>query len=217
MATTQCTNAADAYALAVKCANAEDAVALLWEKVPQDMIRNGRRIKANIVNKFSPARPYDQKRYYGPYPKEFYPVGWDREKHSLLIVGPSGVGKTQFARYLLGDCDYIKDELDPALKSCKFDKPLLFDDIDMLRADPSQSSEITDVENGGTIEMRYANVTIPFGVPRIFLHCMEYPFRDPRAAVYGRRVVTHVISGPCADAANAVIAARIAEVGALLT
>eukprot|EP00966_Prymnesium_polylepis_P156448 3614696-Prymnesium_polylepis.1 len=73
----------------------------------------------------------------------------------------------------------------------------------MLNADPGQSLEITDVESGGTIELRYKNVLIPPGIKRVFVHNLEHPFKNPKLAVYGRRVHTHVIRGPCAEAALA--------------
>jgi hypothetical protein len=84
----------------------------------------------------------------------------------------------------------------------------------MLGADPEQSKEVTDVENGGSIKMRYKDVTIPPGVRRVFVHNIEHPFRNPSGAVYGRRLVTHVISGPIAAAQAAVFEAEKASASA---
>jgi len=162
----------DPFREAMACDDPDEAIQLLWERVPAEMCKNGHHIENNIRNRKRPI--HEQKRYAGPYPPEFYPPDdWNPDTHALLIVGP----------------------------------PLLFDEISMLDAHPEQSKEITDIENGGTIKMRYKPVIIPPGIKRVFLHNIEHPFRNPDGAVYGRRVVTHVLNGPCAEAARAAIAA----------
>ena len=162
-------------------------------------------IEENLRKKFKKVE--DQKRFYGPFPHYFYPgeiiddnfvhADFDPTTHSLLLVGPPVIGKTQFARYMLGDCDYVKSKLE-GLRTCRFDKPILFDEICMLGTDkkpidPEDSKEITDVENGGSISARYRDIAIPCGIQRIFCSNMQHPFRNPNEAVYGRRVHTHVI------------------------
>jgi hypothetical protein len=179
--------------------------------MPGEMAKHGHNIEANL-RKRKLVEP-EQKRFYGPYPKEFYPVDWDRDRESLLLVGPPNLGKTQFARYLLGDCYYIRSSLEP-LRTCKFDKPLLFDEVSMLESPPAQSLEITDVVDGGGIKMRYRDVAIPPGVQRIFCHNMLHPFQNPNSAVYERRVRTHQIDGPAAAEAAALAAAASAKVSA---
>eukprot|EP00966_Prymnesium_polylepis_P319572 7376019-Prymnesium_polylepis.4 len=119
----------DPFKEAMACEDPDDAIKLLWERVPAEMCKNAHHIENNIRNRMRPAQQA-HKRYLGPFPPEFYPEQWNPDTHALLIVGPPGLGKTQFARYLLGDCDYIKGKLDnPAFRACKFDKPLLFDEI----------------------------------------------------------------------------------------
>lgn len=178
------------YKTALAMPTVDDAIAHLWQTQPKDMCHSGHNIEANLRKRFKPT--LEQKRYFGPFAKHFYPIDFDPSTHALLLTGPPGVGKTQFARYFLGDCDYIKGTLE-GLRCLDFDKPVLFDEISMLAADPEQSKEITDVENGGTIAMRYKDVSIPPSVPRVFCHNVSHPFRNPNEAVYGRRVHHHVI------------------------
>lgn len=181
------------WTVALKCATAQEAIEHLWETMPHEMCKHAHQIEENVRKRMRVT--YEQKRFSGPYWRPFYPLfDWDRTTHSLLIVGPPGIGKTQFARYLLGDCDYVKGTLEK-LRDCSFDKPILFDEIHMLGkdVDPEQSKEITDVENGGTIKMRNKDVHIPPGVPRIFVHNIDFPFRNPNEAVYGRRLLSHKI------------------------
>lgn len=157
-----------------------EAVDFLWKKQPKQMCLSAHIVTENIAKRMRPEHP--QLRYFGPYPKHFYPVNWNRDRFSLLISGPPGIGKTQFARYLLGENDYIKSSLE-GLRRLLFDKPIIFDEVSMLSSDEQQSKEVTDVENGGAITMRYKDVEIPPGVPRIFLSNHSFPFHNPDHAV----------------------------------
>jgi hypothetical protein len=58
----------------------------------------------------------------------------------------------------------------------------------MRDKNPNDSRELTDVENGGSVNARYGNVEIPPGVPRVFVSNYEQPFLDPESSVYDRRV-----------------------------
>ena len=207
--------ATDPFKKAMMCETADEAIDVLWQTRTEDMCKQGDRIEENLRRRMSKKCTATQ--YDGPYPEEFFPKGWSPETHSLLLVGAPGLNKTQFARYLLshmfGDYDYIKGDLEP-LRKCRFDKPLLFDEVHMLGSalrpvDPEQSKEITDIESGGTIHSRFKNIQIPPGVKRVFIHNIERPFRNPNGAVYGRRLHTHVISGPCAEAAHEAAAAAL--------
>ena len=189
-----------AWAHCLSMDSAQDAIEYLWHNKPEDMVRFGHTIEPNIRKRMKTR--YEPQRYYGPY-HNWIPADWDPKTHALLITGPPGVNKTQFARYIVAHLwpnldengpDYVKGTL-ASLKGCSFDRPIIFDEINMLGEDPEQSKEITDVENGGTIKMRYGDQVIPPGVPRIFLHNMEYPFRDPAGAVYCRRVQCYRIPG----------------------
>jgi len=174
-----------AWSEALALPSAAAALEHLWQREPKTMLLQGHQVELNMVKRFKVE--YVHAQYTGPYPVCFYPRVWDMSRHSLLILGPPGIGKTQFARYLLGDCDYIKGTYETGLKMISFTKPIVFDEINMLHRDPELSKELTDVENGGTIPCRYKDVIIPPGVPRIFVNNFRC-FRDPHNAVYGRRL-----------------------------
>lgn len=80
-----------------------------------------------------------------------------------------------------------------SLKGIDTGVPFIFDEVNMHlpRFNPDDSREITCVEGGGTVTARNTDVEIPPGVPRIFTSNMEFPFKNPGEAVYGRRVIMH--------------------------
>lgn len=179
----------DPYIVALSLDTAEEAVESLWANVPSDMCKQGHNIIANVTRRMRTVFPATL--YTGPYPQECFPEEWTPKTHSLLIYGTAGTHKTQYAKYLLhhlyGGFNYVKGTL-KNLKGADFSLPILFDEIGFWKEDPALSKEITDVENGGSIKQRYADLFIPPGVPRIFLHNKKEIFRNPDKAVYERRV-----------------------------
>lgn len=177
------------HATAMALSTPQEAIDLLWQKDTSRMVYASHLAEANILKRFAPV--VERVHYYGPFPERFYPpADFDFKSHSLLLTGPPGVGKTQFAGYLLGDHSYVKGTLHGLRPVACVGRPLLFDEIDMLGDDPKYSKEVTDVENGGTVGARYSDIVIPPGIPRVFCHNLVRPFHDPANAVYGRRVHT---------------------------
>lgn len=92
---------------------------------------------------------------------------WDRSKQCLFIHGESGLGKTEFSKWLLGSC-YLCSELD-AIK--EFDplihKGIIFDDITLGLLPKESVLSLIDLENTRQVKCRYRNAVIPAGTPRI--------------------------------------------------
>lgn len=181
------------WATALALPDAKQALEHLWTTAPRDMCLNGDRVQKNVTNRFAPvfARPL----YDGPYPERYYPVDWNHRKHSLLIWGKPSMNKSQFAQYLLkhvtgGDIQFFKKNAE-LLKNVTM--PFIFDECEcFLNRIPADSREVTDVENGGSIQARNQDADIP-PFPRIFTSNYEFPFRNPQEAVYGRRVTVLAI------------------------
>ena len=176
------------FAVAMAMDTPKEALEHLWEHKTQDMCKHGEAIERNVRRRMAPEVVYYP--YNGPY--EHW-CDWDHSKFSLLIWGPAGGGKTQYARWLLahkfGGYTYVKKSHEE-LKKISFEKPLLFDEVYLIDKEAEMSREITDVENGGSVACRNADVLIPPGVPRVFLSNYQYPFKNPREAVYGRRLMS---------------------------
>lgn len=186
----------DPFLEATESATVEEAVEILWKKRPREMCLHGANIESNLSKRLR-IKPKATV-YYGPYPEHYYPTEeeWDPYTHSLLLYGPAGVNKTQFAKYYMahtfGDYSYMKGHFEQG-KRTDLTIPFIHDEVDMLSCDPENSKEITDVENGGTIICRHSNYEIPPGVPRIFLANSSTPFNNISDAVYGRRVISKQI------------------------
>lgn len=192
-----CTNMpTNVFAQALAAGTVREAMEIVALQDPGSYCRFGEAIERNIRRRLAP--PQQPKLYFGPFLSPLVGTNWDPTTHSLLLWGPAGVGKTQWARYYMshrwGEYDYIKGSHEQ-LKRLHFDKPFIFDEVFLCNDKdpwhkPMQSREITDVENGGCVECRNSNVDIPPGVARIFLSNVPFPFRNPADSVYGRRVVS---------------------------
>lgn len=183
------------YATALACANADLALEHLWKTQPRDMALHGSQIEANMRKRFAPAIP-PMKLWFGPYPEHYFPPKWDPGTHSLLLWGPPGTYKSQFALYLLkhtvgsNDVSFVKRDVEQ-LKGIK--RPFVFDEINMLERVHDDSREITCVVYGGSVQARNSNAQIPPNLSRVFTANQPYPFRNPHEAVYNRRVVSHLV------------------------
>ena len=185
-----------AFRQALAAATVAEGMDILALRRPSDYLRFGQSMERNLRRRLE--TPRTAILYYGPYVSSWFPSNWEPYRHSLLLWGAAGINKTQFARYLLshlvGEYDYIKGSHE-SVKHLSMRRPFIHDEIKCLsdKCTPENSREITDVENGGEVECRNSNVSIPPGLPRIFISNLAFPFRDPQQSVYGRRVVSHEV------------------------
>lgn len=181
---------------ALELENADLAVEHLWANAPADMCKFGDRIAENVHKRMRTAPP-EGKVWDGPYHESYYPKDWDHTTHSLLLWGPPGANKTQFAKYYLWQLTGVKPTYikggHEQLRHIDYSKPFIHDEVYLVDKDAHLSREITDVVDGGCLTARNKDINIPPGVPRIFISNYEHPFCNPQSAVYGRRVHSHAI------------------------
>lgn len=141
----------------------------LWEKEPKWMLERASIVEANFTKRakgVAVARPY-----YGPHWNRF--PEWDSSKHTLIVTGKAGTGKTQWAKYIaehFGGYLYVKGKMERALKNYNNEKVIIFDDSTVpVQFDINDWNSLLDVENGGEMQFRHANASIPPGVIRIWL------------------------------------------------
>jgi len=181
------------FAQALSASSVAEGMDILALRRPGDYLRYGESMERNLRRRLEAVpRPVC---YYGPYLPGWHPTNWNPNTHSLLLWGPPGINKTQFAQYLMehmvGPHEYIKGSHE-AVKRLSMRKPFIHDEINCLgeRCEASNSREITDIESGGEVICRNSNVYIPPALPRIFISNIQYPFRNPQESVYNRRVVS---------------------------
>lgn len=112
------------FAEATAMESVHSALQHLWQQRPQDMCKHGESIERNLRKHFAPVVVYQP--YNGPY--EHW-IDWEHTKMSLLIWGPPGGGKTQYARWLMahkfGAYTYVKKSHEE-LKKVSFEHAILF-------------------------------------------------------------------------------------------
>jgi len=185
----------DSWVNAMEQTTAEDALEVLWKEKTGDMCKFGENIERNVKKRFTPAAR-ERKIFYGSYPEHYYTLvqDFDWDTYSLHMYGPPRQMKTQFATYLMlhnfGRLEYHKGDAN-GLRKKDLSKPWIWDECErLLQREPEDSREVTDVENGGCINVKYGELQIPPMVPRIFLSNRSHPFRNPEDSVYGRRVIS---------------------------
>ena len=141
----------------------DEAVKHLWSKRPRDMALHGAAICGNL--RLKKKSKFSATIYEGPY----WPIDWDESRHTLILNGDPGMGKTQWAKWwgkTKGGFFYCKGSLE-CMKHYSGEPSIIFDDIDVTKC--KDLTDVFDVENGGVYQSRYHDAEIPAGVPRVWL------------------------------------------------
>jgi len=98
----------------------------------------------------------------------FLPVVMPVDWHALLITGPTGIGKTQFARALLPSAPVIRHV--DQLRTADFSGGIIFDDFDVSHWPVTSIIHLLDWDEASGIHCRYTHVLIPAHTKKIFTH-----------------------------------------------
>lgn len=92
---------------------------------------------------------------------------WNRKRQVLWLYGPSGVGKTVYAKTLFGNPLLVshKDQLKGLNER---HDGIILDDFGMTHWPREAAIHITDLENRRGIDVKHGHVVIPKGMPRVF-------------------------------------------------
>jgi len=170
----------DIWGEASRKRTAAEAVDFLWEQKPQDMAKFGRNIERNLRRRIDTvSKP--SLRWFGPHLQE-PPKDWRPDEQTLVVVGPIGRGKTQWAKYFAEHSGkkwcYVKNSLE-ALKHAW--KPgvelIIFDDIGIEKYQNSSGAgrrddwgDVFDITDGGDLNMRGGGgFQMPPGIWKLWL------------------------------------------------
>ncbi len=108
------------------------------------------------------------------------PPAWEWKK-SLMIIGPPDIGKTEFAKALLGPCLMVS-HMDDLLKyDPEVHGGILFDDMSFDHYPRGAQIHLTDVDNDRSIHCRYNVAFIPANTKKIFVCNHDDIFTDDPA------------------------------------
>lgn len=122
---------------------------------------------------------------------------WDPKEHSLFLHGPSGTGKTEWAKsyvvHKLG-LTYLRITHIDMLKTYNGEDVLIFDDVSFLHLPAETSIQLTETKNSRAIHCRHTVANIPAGVANIFLHNSNWIFGPDIYGAVKRRLQTRAPS-----------------------
>jgi len=161
------------FTVALACGTVEEAMNSLWVSRPQLMAVNADRIEKNFRKKMK-AKPAHEV-FYGPWP-------WPKLENftTVTIVGPSNIGKTQFAKthfdnpLMVRHIDRLKD-FNPQIHD-----GIIFDDMSFAHTPRETQIHITDWDEDSDIHIRYGTVEIPKHTQKIFTANYN-PFQEDEA------------------------------------
>lgn len=96
--------------------------------------------------------------------------GWVREEKALFLHGPSGTGKTEYAKALIGEGALLVRHMDQLKRISPDTKGIIFDDMSFQHWPREAVIHLCDLKNDSGINVKHGCVTIPAGLPRIITH-----------------------------------------------
>lgn len=102
--------------------------------------------------------------------------GW----HALYLSGPTGLGKTQYARALLPEATVISHR--DQLREVDFSKGVIFDDFDVSKWPPSAVIHLLDWDEPRGIDIKHSHVVIPAHTRKIITHNASFDRWVPEGA-----------------------------------
>lgn len=117
-------------------------------------------------------------------------VDWDHDQKSLLVIGKSGCGKTEWAKSFVTHHlkkTYLRCTHIDSLKKYDGEDFIIWDDVSFSHMPRETQIHIAEVRNAREIHCRHACADIPPGICNIFLN-NEYPFSLDQYGAIDRRL-----------------------------
>lgn len=147
-------------------------------ELARDMLKNATAYKNSIAS-LHPTPTIKNLRFRFMTLQEL--VKWKRSSHALWLHGPTGTGKTEFAKSLFENPLFVTHR-DMLKELSSNHDGIIFDDMNF--SDPKkwtreEQIHITDLKNDRQIDVKYSMAKIPKGTPRIFTSNKPIFSNDP--------------------------------------
>lgn len=169
------TNCASAGSYIGKAKNGDfdGAIADFEAAHPMQYILNLPKVKSNLRLLGSPILGHHP--YYGPWPEDLTSgtAGWTPKTTTLILLGPSGIGKTQWAL-----AQFVSPLLISHSDGLKALRPehdaVIFDDMSFNHWPRTSAIHLVDLECDRQINVKFGCVTLPARLPRILTSNSEW-------------------------------------------
>lgn len=170
----------------------ESAMQHLCRESPYDLLTRYDTIERGlVVHRARMLRPKTPARPLSDFPQApSVPDGWQ----NLFLNGPTGLGKTQFAKALLPDATIVSHT--DQLRTVDFSKGIIFDDFAISHWPPAAAIHLLDWDEPRGINVKHGHVVIPPYTRKIFTFndnfnswCPKEASDDQRAAMRRRIMV----------------------------
>jgi hypothetical protein len=89
-----------------------------------------------------------------------------KNKRTLVLIGPTGIGKTEFAKSLFSNPLLVRHK--DQLKNIQLSTDgIIFDDMSFKDITTEEAIHILDVENSTSVDVKHSSVELYAGLPRI--------------------------------------------------
>ncbi len=160
-------------------------------KHPKEYVMHLQAIQKNLR---SLATPTVRTPYYGPWSQSLTEAttGWDSARTSLIVSGPSGTGKTQYA-LTLGKKPLLVRHADMLRRLTPEHDLIVFDDMSFRHWPRESCIHLVDLDEEAQINIRYGVAVIPARTRRVFTtnEKMGNIFADDEYGAIKRRVKIH--------------------------
>lgn len=97
-----------------------------------------------------------------------FPWNLELSDSSMIIWGDAGIGKTEYAKFLLGESLMVSHIDDLANFNPEFHNGIIFDDMDFKHFPRTSQIHLLDWDNDRSIHIRYQTAFIPKNTKKIF-------------------------------------------------
>lgn len=143
----------------------------LWQEFPQQMIKH----HGGITLAYRQLSPNLQRKSLKTFSLMDFPITHPSvaimealATNSVILYGPSGTGKTSYARALLPHALFVSHMDDLLLYDEGEHDGIIFDDISMVHLHREAQIHLLDFDQPRSIHIRYTTAYIPAGTKKIF-------------------------------------------------